>query len=84
MADEELKAVMRERGFGLRGRGMRAHYIRALEAPDGQERRDLNEYQTWKDDVGIQVKIQCREHISFHHLTGLQRDLVEQAERDRK
>jgi hypothetical protein len=84
MTDDELKALIRERGLGLRGRRMRAHYIKALEAPEGQERQDLKEYQVWKDSVRIRIKVQRGEHIPLDRLTPTQRDLVEQAEWDRR
>lgn len=67
MSDDELKTLMRERGICLRGRRLRAYWIKALEGASLVE--DRNEYESWKGRVEIQTRYQRSKYLPVHHLT---------------
>jgi hypothetical protein len=58
--DDELRALIRERGIGLRGWRKTAHYIKALQAP---ELRDREVCQAWKDNVTVELQSQQEQKV---------------------
>lgn len=87
ISDDEMKTHVRERSIGLRGRRLRAHWIKALDdASLRTEGTDRAKYETWKSNVANQIRWQRDEHVPYVLLSEEQRDhlLIKTLERLRK
>ncbi|KAH7405643.1 hypothetical protein DE146DRAFT_753649 [Phaeosphaeria sp. MPI-PUGE-AT-0046c] len=61
LSDDDLKALLREQGIGLRGRRTRAHWIKAL---DGHVvAQDRKTYEAWQAQAVSQIQIQRTPYV---------------------
>lgn len=61
LSDDELKALLRQRGSRVRGRRTRAHWIKALAGPEMVQDKKI--YEAWKSAAESEMQVQRTPYI---------------------